>query len=287
MTPPRIGWRFFPILAALWLFLEGWNNKSILLFVDAFLVLPSVTSTADNGGAISMNAAGRNHKGEDADATADADDVYYRYFCYGSNVLPSTMENLRGIQPLDATAAVLPGYRLRFLGSDGPFEPSAAFVVPSESAADDDDHNHDGDDESSNNSVHGVMYTLTAKDFARVGTTEGVPFGYRWKRCQVYPYVGKEGEDISITALLETSSKGQDAVTLVPPDLSNISPTDVPPSSSYLDIIKEGARYWKLDASYRAKLERIPTAKNLVVPGGLSGPLLRLAELSAKFRRKS
>jgi len=195
----------------------------------------------------------------------------YRYFCYGSNVLPDTMTKLRGIKPLDGTAAVLPGYQLRFDGSEGSrFEPSAAFVLETKNPQD---------------RVHGVLYTLTPQDFATVGSTEGVPFGYRWKRCQVIPYVGVDGEDIG-NECLDLRKTGEvkaiDAITLISPK-STIQ-KDIPPSSSYLGIIQDGAKFWKLDASYQAMLASIPTAQNLIIPGGLSGPLLRLAVLLRKQR---
>jgi hypothetical protein len=254
------GWRFFAVATTylMWSLEGSWNS----FLVDA-LVAPSMTN----------NGSKRKDDG-----------TVYRYFCYGSNVLPSTMENLRGIRPLEATAAMLPGYQLRFLGGGGRLEPSAAFAVPTTMTppSSSDDNNNDNNDDC----IHGVMYTLSAEDFARVGSTEGVPFAYRWKRCKVYPYVGKEeGQDGTVDLESKNELMGQDAVTLIPPE-SSISREDVPPSSSYLTIIKEGAAYWKLDASYQAKLERIPTAQNLVVPGGLSGPLLRMAELSARFRRQ-
>lgn len=193
------------------------------------------------------------------------------------------MKNLRGITPLNATAAVLPGYDLRFDGSGGnnggarlALEPSAAFVVPSQDA---------------DAQVHGVLYTLTADDFARVGWTEGVPFAYRWERCRVYPYVGKAGENVGSDLLLRASQNSTDsspttcnAVTLVSP--KKFIERDVPPSSSYLNIIQRGARYWDLDESYQTKLASIPAAKNLLIPGGLSGPLLQLAETIAGFQGK-
>ena len=190
----------------------------------------------------------------------------YHYFCYGSNVLPSTMTKLRGIKPLGATAAVLQGYQLRFDGSESSrLEPSAAFVLETGKKQD---------------SVHGVLYTLTPQDFATVGYTEGVPFGYRWKRCQVVPYVGIEGEDTGNTLLNLSTTVPIDAVTLISP--RSLIQKDVPPSSSYLGIIQDGAKFWNLDATYQAKLASIPTAKNLIIPGGLSGPLLRLAEVLRK-----
>jgi hypothetical protein len=190
----------------------------------------------------------------------------YRYFCYGSNVLPATMTKLRGIEPLDATAAVLSGYQLRFDGSESSrWEPSAAFVLETGREQD---------------VVHGVLYTLTPKDFATVGWMEGVPFGYRWKRCQVVPYVGIDGQDVGNDLLNLPTNEKVDAITLISPRA--VIEKDVPPSSSYLGIIREGAKFWKLDASYQAKLASIPTAKNLIIPGGLSGPLLRLAEVLRK-----
>ena len=192
--------------------------------------------------------------------------VAYHYFCYGSNVLPSTMTKLRGIIPLDGTAAVLPGYQLRFDGSQSSrLEPSAAFVLETGREQD---------------RVHGVMYTLTPRDFANVGYTEGVPFGYRWKRCKVVPYVGIEGQDIGNNLLSLSSTVPIDAITLISP--RSVIQKDVPPSSSYLGIIQDGAKLWNLDASYQAKLASIPTAQGLIIPGGLSGPLLRLAEALRK-----
>lgn len=191
-------------------------------------------------------------------------DDYYQYFCYGSNVLPATMKKLRGIEPLNATAAVLPGYQLRFDGSESSrLEPSAAFVVESKKWDD---------------VVHGVIYTLTPEDFVKVGNTEGVPFGYRWRRCCVLPYIGVDGEDAGAAKLSDSWADNKvDAITLISPK-PNID-KDVPPSSSYLEIIRKGAKFWKLDASYQARLASTATAQNLIIPGGLSGPLLQLAEI--------
>ena len=180
----------------------------------------------------------------------------YRYFGYGSNVLPSTMKALRQIEPLDATAAVLPNFELRFDGSGSRLEPSAAFVTPNKSKR-----------------VHGVLYTLTPEDFAKVGRTESVPFAYRWKRCRVYTYKG-DGEAAGNSAILDSSSV--EAFTLVSPRLGE---KNIPPSSSYLGLIKEGARLWKFDKEYQEELESIEEATNLIIPQGLSGMLLQAAEM--------
>lgn len=115
----------------------------------------------------------------------------YRYFGYGSNVIPSTMKALRQIEVREVTAAVLPDYELKFT--------SAAFVRPVP-VNDDNDKDKDKDNNTDNNTdktlprtgrvVHGLLYTLTEDEFAKVGQTEGVPFGYRWQSCLVYPYRG-------------------------------------------------------------------------------------------------
>jgi hypothetical protein len=184
----------------------------------------------------------------------------YRYFGFGSNVQPSTMKALRQIEPMDATAAILPEYDLRF---DGPgkkgIEPSAAFVTPCASKQ-----------------VHGVIYTLSAEDFAKVGNTEGVPFGYRWKRCRVHPYVG-DGEKAGYHAI--ANMRPVEAFTLVSPSLGK---EDIPPSSSYLGLIKEGAKLWKFDCDYQDKLEAIPMSRN----PGISNILLRIAELVTGTERE-
>jgi hypothetical protein len=52
---------------------------------------------------------------------------------------------------------------------------------------------------------------------------------------------------------------------------------DIPPSSSYLQILQDGAYHWKLDRSYQVSLSKVRTAKHLVIPSGISGILLKAA----------
>ena len=55
----------------------------------------------------------------------------YNYFAFGSNMYTSTMINLRGIQPISSTAAVLPKHELRFnIPGVHLIEPSSASVEP-------------------------------------------------------------------------------------------------------------------------------------------------------------
>lgn len=188
----------------------------------------------------------------------------YRYFGYGSNVLPTTMKVLRDIEPINFTAAILPRHELRFDGSKrNRIEPSAAFVTPSE-----------------NNEVHGVLYTLTAEDFAKVGRTEGVPFAYRWKRCGVHTYVG-DGRNAGNLAM--KMSPPVEAFTLVSPNLGDVN---IPPSPSYLSIIRRGSLEMKFDQEYQKFLDEIEEATNLIIPQGVSGILLSAAEIIRGTKRK-
>jgi len=91
----------------------------------------------------------------------------YRYFGFGSNNLPSTMKALRQIdvRPDCVTAAILPNYQLKFYND-------AAFVRPTTTTTtnENDNENENGSNDSS--VVHGVLYTLTDDEFAKVGQTE-------------------------------------------------------------------------------------------------------------------
>eukprot|EP00977_Amphora_coffeiformis_P022967 scaffold11998_cov174-Amphora_coffeaeformis.AAC.19 len=184
----------------------------------------------------------------------------YQYFAVGSNVQPNTMTCLRDLHPLNASAAVLPGYRLVFNVRGNPLvEPSAAAALKSK--------NH-------NDCIHGAVYELTEKEFRELSRSEGVPFAYRWDRCTVYRYQGDNG-----TAGAEALALSVDPVparVLVAQLFA--ADTSIPPSPSYLKIIQDGAKYWKLDQSYQHKLASVKTARNLLIPDGLSGRLLRTAE---------
>jgi|UPI000581A005 hypothetical protein len=185
-----------------------------------------------------------------------------KYFAFGSNMLPATMKSLRNIEPCNATAAILPGFQLRFDVPGSPLlEPSAASVRRTFNP-------HDV--------VHGVVYELTESDFDRVGRTEGVPFAYQWETCLVYPYVG-DGEcagnnAVGVVAPIE-------AQTLISGKTSSSRGTiHIPTSPSYLRILRQGAAYWSMDRSYQISLSKITTANNLLVPDGLSGTLLQIAK---------
>jgi hypothetical protein len=200
-------------------------------------------------------------------ATCTALATTYNYFAFGSNLVPETMTALRNLDPISSTAAVLPDYKLRFNIAGLPLvEPSAAAV-----------------EKCNGEVVHGVVYTLTEDDFARVGSTEGVPFAYRWQSCDVYPYIG-DGDKAGYEAVLAANDKEpMVAYTLVSGSSSTSRDTDIPPSKSYRDILIDGARFWKMDADYVQSLESTPYARNLLIPDGLSGATLRIAEFRQKY----
>ena len=230
----------------------------------------------------------------------------YRYFGYGSNVIPSTMKALRQIEVREVTAAVLPNYELKFA--------SAAFVRPVDKGnhkADDSDGKVKDDAQIDRRGipcgtpvVHGLLYTLTEDEFAKVGQTEGVPFGYRWQSCQVYPYRG-DGERAGVNCLDDPNALSVQAYTLVEPTPASSQQRqqqqrrkqkqlkrmdlrgDIPPSSSYLGLIREGARLWKFDRDYQDKLAtiRAATSNNLLFPDGWEGPTLQLAEKATGTKR--
>jgi hypothetical protein len=192
----------------------------------------------------------------------------YNYFAIGSNMLPATMTALRGIQPLNASAGILPDYQLAFNIAGSPrIEPSAASARPAV-----------GD------CLHGVLYELTESDFATVGSTEGIPFVYRWEPCHVIPYLGNEqsaGQEAILAQEEENSSVLAYTLTSTRPN----TPTFIPTSPSYLRILQQGAAYWKMDRTYQNQLSETPMAKDLIFQDGLSGSLLEAAELGVQVRK--
>jgi hypothetical protein len=187
----------------------------------------------------------------------------FSYFAYGSNMDPSTMESLRNLRPLSAQAGVLVDYKLLFNMPGMPLlEPSAASIRKEPGYV-----------------VHGVIYELSDADFATVGRTEGVPFAYQWEQCQVIPYVGdslRAGET-ALTAANVTEAVSCYALVATNGRAQRID--HIPPSSSYLRILQDGAAYWKMDRSYQIELTKVRTAQNLLIRDGLSGKLLCAAKL--------
>ncbi|KAL7574444.1 hypothetical protein ACA910_015816 [Epithemia clementina (nom. ined.)] len=187
------------------------------------------------------------------------------------------MECLRNIRNYrNATAAVLPNYQLIFRG--------AAAVESKQGSV-----------------VHGVLYTLDEKEFDIVSRTEGVSTGfYQWIDCQVVPYIGdssRAGETALAQSLMTSATTAAAANgkqdTAAPASAVAVSAQTLAfskrssrfplipfqryalPSQSYLQILKDGAKYWKLDRSYQIRLSQITTTCNR----GPEGMLLQIAKL--------
>ena len=213
-------------------------------------------------------------------------------------MLSSTMKDLRKLNPIASTAAILPGYRLRFNVPGIPgIEPSWASVeaVPSSSGistASDAFMKREGNDQSLQQSsmelVHGVMHTLTAQDFATVCQTEGVPFSYVLQKCRVIQYIGdgqvagqcKLEKVLSTTSITEMNNAkwGISAYTLLAGPMALRSRgEDIPPSRSYMNVLLRGAKEFALDESYLRKLEEIPVGKTWIGDGLAEGMFRRAA----------
>jgi hypothetical protein len=188
------------------------------------------------------------------------------------------MKALRQIEPINASAAVIPGYQLKFYGFGAEtaswpqlVKSSAAFVEPAVYPG---------------TAVHGVLYALSATDFARVGLSEGVPLAYRWEQCYAYQYVGN-GRDAGRKAMsnAQNADTKVKAYILVVPRSSNMK--SAAPSSSYLGLIQQGARLWGMDEDYKQMLETVPVATNRLLGNGdgISGITLQVAEKLAGIDR--
>ena len=197
----------------------------------------------------------------------------------------STMINLRELSPLASCAAVLPAHVLRFNIPGVPLvEPSSASVEPVANIME-----KKGMDDvetiiESGQLVHGVLYKLTEDDFARVCSTEGVPFAYSLHRCRCIPYVGdgkRAGEDCLrrvVRELDEFNMKsnnewGVPAFTL---RAAWEKWHDIAPSQSYLNVLIQGAKEFRLDETYLQKLQQIEAGRTF--GPGMAEELLRRAE---------
>ena len=201
----------------------------------------------------------------------------------------STMINLRELSPLASSAAVLPAHVLRFNIPGVPLvEPSSASVEPVDNIME-----KKGKDDvetiiKSGRLVHGVLYKLTEDDFARVCSTEGVPFAYSLHRCRCIPYAGdgkRAGEDCLRQVMRESdefnnmksnNEWGVSAFTLRAAREKWRRDDDIAPSQSYLNVLIQGAKEFRLDETYLQKLQQIKAGRTL--GSGMAEEMLRRAE---------
>ncbi len=191
----------------------------------------------------------------------------YNYFAIGSNMASSTMTNLRKLNPIASTPAILKDHRLAFNVPGTPFiEPSWASVEMEEGSI-----------------IHGVLYKLTEDDFAKVCQTEGVPFSYKLHRCEVMPYEG-DGVDagarmwLNKDAHADAETQVLQAFTLRAGKSSWRKAKNIPPSKSYKNVLLRGAREFKIDEDYVRQLEQIKCSE-MILGDGIAEKILQFAEL--------
>ena len=200
----------------------------------------------------------------------------------------STMINLRELSPLASCAAVLPAHVLRFNIPGVPLvEPSSASVEPVDNIMEKKDKDDVETIIESGQLVHGVLYKLTEDDFARVCSTEGVPFAYSLHRCRCIPYAGdgkRAGEDCLRRVMGEldefnmksNNEWGVPAFTLRAAREKWRRDDDIAPSQSYLNVLIQGAKEFRLDETYLQKLQQIEAGRTF--GPGMAEQLLRRAE---------
>lgn len=195
----------------------------------------------------------------------------YNYFAYGSNMCSDTMIALRNINPLASTAAILADHELRFnVPGMRLIEPSWASVEPVSAGAEGSTtlRGNDNGQEGTNTQlpvVHGVLYSLTEKDFASVCQTEGVPLAYTLHRCRVIPYKGN-GKDAGRKVMRNETTKSIPAYTLRAASKAlraQPKSADQAPSRSYVNVLIRGAKEFGLDADYVQMLENMPKGRTL------------------------
>ena len=140
-----------------------------------------------------------------------------RYFAFGANLSPATL-NRRGISPGRAQPARLEGHRLVFDQPGIPvFEPAFASVRPA-------------DDE-----VWGVLYELTAEDYANLRAFEGRE--YREATVEVIAGTERIGARTFVTRGAHPERR---------------------PSARYLQVMLEGARHHSLPDEWVERLSAHP-----------------------------
>jgi len=154
-------------------------------------------------------------------------------FAYGGNMNPRVLGNRRGIEPLEAAAGCLQGYRLVFNTRGIPLlEPAFANVEPARGGE-----------------VHGVLYRLTADQMGRLDMFEGGGMAYRHLDLEVRAYDGRTIRARVYSAIRLTAEKS--------------------PSCRYLNLIREGARHHRLHPEYLRMLETHPCGSAVQLPDGL------------------
>jgi cation transport regulator ChaC len=142
------------------------------------------------------------------------------YFAYGSNMNERLFRERRHMEWLEARVGRLHGYRLAFTVAGGmrPGLSAPANIVAAPGSV-----------------VHGVLYLLPLKKFARLDNSEGRQYGYLWTDAE------------------DDAGRRMRAITYR-------VPFDAPegkPGKGYLKLIREAARQRNLPKDYVEFLDRV------------------------------
>jgi gamma-glutamylcyclotransferase (GGCT)/AIG2-like uncharacterized protein YtfP len=140
------------------------------------------------------------------------------YFAYGANMSSGVFEGRRRMRALDKRTGRLDGYRLAFNQPGIPWIEPAFANIRSDSEGE----------------VHGVLWKISAEDFATLDLQEGGGDAYE-----------------RLTVQVDTALGAVEAYTYI---THNVIP-GLKPSGRYLDLLIGGARDVGLDSSYIAVLE--------------------------------
>jgi hypothetical protein len=166
------------------------------------------------------------------------------YLAYGSNMNSKVFQGRRKIKPLQFMPARVPGWTLDFHVPSMPyFEPGMACVHQI----------HEGEDAQE---LHGVLYEVTAEDYAHIRRTEGGGYkdtGYQDTVVECVTYDGKKIH----------------AKTLVRPE-SQHHVDHLLPSKRYITLLRDGAKEHGLATEYVEYLNSL----NYYIPNETWGKLI-------------
>jgi len=141
------------------------------------------------------------------------------YFAFGANINPHKLIQARRIQPLESSPAVLPGYRLEF-NHRGGFG-NVVRLQPGEAGP------------KGLTAVHGVVHCLEPEDIAKLTNME---HEYWPMTVEAQLYESHGGSTVPCVAFV------------TPPERKVVS--GLAPTGRYLNLLKDGAKSWPLDAKY-------------------------------------
>jgi len=183
------------------------------------------------------------------------------YLGYGSNLSAETFRGKRNIKPLSQVNVVVPSLSLTFDLPGVPYsEPCFGNVRLRDASAIEQSHedwrNQDYHKDRWKKGLVGVVYEVTAEDFAHIIATEGGGSGYQDVLVDCYALNGEPTEDVPWKPAGETFK----AHTLfAPTNAARPDPSYAQPSPRYLKLITDGASEHGLPLEYQAFLHQIRT----------------------------